>query len=56
MGVDPEIPLEEIHGRREHIPMGGCGRVSGFSDLIAFLASGNSSGITGQNFRISRPV
>jgi NAD(P)-dependent dehydrogenase (short-subunit alcohol dehydrogenase family) len=40
--------------------MGRYGRVPGVSDLIAFLASGNSSGFTGQNIRIdgriSRPV
>ncbi|MEX0346852.1 MAG: SDR family oxidoreductase [Rhizobiaceae bacterium] len=44
--------LPESEERRERIPMGRYGDVTEVSELIAFLASGKSSYITGQNIRI----
>ena len=44
--------LPETEQRRARIPMGRYGRAGEVSDLIAFLASDQSSYITGQNIRI----
>jgi len=44
--------LPENAARRETIPMGRYGQMSEVSELVAFLASDNSSYITGQNIRI----
>lgn len=44
--------LPETGERRARIPMGRYGRAGEVSDLIAFLASDQSSYITGQNIRI----
>ena len=44
--------LPETEERRARIPMGRYGRAGEVSDLIAFLASDQSSYITGQNIRI----
>ncbi|VEP16359.1 3-oxoacyl-ACP reductase [Hyella patelloides LEGE 07179] len=44
--------LPEKEERRQRIPMGRYGKVNETSELIAFLASGRSSYITGQNIRI----
>ncbi|MDJ0569218.1 MAG: SDR family oxidoreductase [Pleurocapsa sp. MO_192.B19] len=44
--------LPETEERRRRIPMGRYGKVNETSELIAFLASGRSSYITGQNIRI----
>ncbi len=44
--------LPEAEERRSRIPMGRYGRSDEVADLIAFLASHQSSYITGQNIRI----
>ncbi|KDB77253.1 enoyl-(Acyl carrier protein) reductase domain protein [Bordetella bronchiseptica CARE970018BB] len=44
--------LPEKEDRRARIPMGRYGRAEEVADLIAFLASSQSSYITGQNIRI----
>ncbi|AHV91520.1 enoyl-(Acyl carrier) reductase family protein [Bordetella holmesii ATCC 51541] len=44
--------LPEKEDRRDRIPMGRYGRAEEVADLIAFLASEQSSYITGQNIRI----
>jgi len=44
--------LPEKDDRRQRIPMGRYGRSDEVADLIAFLASDQSSYITGQNIRI----
>lgn len=44
--------LPEAEDRRSRIPMGRYGRSDEVADLIAFLASHQSSYITGQNIRI----
>jgi len=44
--------LPEAEDRRSRIPMGRYGRSEEVADLIAFLASHQSSYITGQNIRI----
>ena len=44
--------LPEAEERRSRIPMGRYGRSGEVADLIAFLASHQSSYITGQNIRI----
>lgn len=44
--------LPEKEERRARVPMGRYGTVEEVSELIAFLASGRSSYITGQNIRI----
>lgn len=44
--------LPEKEDRRARIPMGRYGTAEEVADLIAFLASGASSYITGQNIRI----
>ena len=44
--------LPETGERRERIPMGRYGRMEEVSELIAFLAGGKSSYITGQNIRV----
>jgi len=44
--------LPETEERRSRIPMGRYGRSDEVADLIAFLASHQSSYITGQNIRI----
>jgi NAD(P)-dependent dehydrogenase (short-subunit alcohol dehydrogenase family) len=44
--------LPESEARRSRIPMGRYGTVEEVAELIAFLASGRSSYVTGQNIRI----
>ena len=44
--------LPEAEDRRSRIPMGRYGRADEVADLIGFLASDQSSYITGQNIRI----
>ncbi len=44
--------LPETEERRARIPMGRYGRAGEVSDLIAFMASDQSSYITGQNIRV----
>ncbi len=44
--------LPETGERRARIPMGRYGTMAEVSELVAFLASGRSSYITGQNIRV----
>ena len=51
--TNPENPEEVINGIAQNIPMGRLGKINEIGELAAFLASEESSYITGEGIVIS---